>query len=79
MCFVAYRPTVFPQLQSKMEALLSSSKLFKHWPSILLGLLVALAIKYIKSYRKRPSRTSSWKHLEGEENVAGSFPMQDYL
>ncbi|XP_070064692.1 iodotyrosine deiodinase [Drosophila virilis] len=74
MCLVAYRPTVFPQLQSKMEALLSSSKLFRHWPSILLGLLVALTIKYINNYRKRFTRTktSICEYLEGEENVAGS-------
>lgn len=51
-----------------MDALLQSSKLLKHWPSILLGIIVALAIKYIRNRRCQPV---SRNKLDGEEDIAG--------
>lgn len=51
-----------------MDALLQSSKLLKHWPSILLGIFVALAIKYIRNRRCQPV---SRNKLDGEEDIAG--------
>ncbi|XP_030239776.1 uncharacterized protein LOC108650180 [Drosophila navojoa] len=56
----------------EMEAFLSSSKLFKHWPSILLGFLIAMAIKYINVYRRRQA-----EKLAGEEHIAVEFAMTD--
>lgn len=51
-----------------MDALLQSSKLLKHWPSILLGIIFALAIKYVRNRRWQPV---SRNKLDGEEDIAG--------
>ncbi|XP_034103668.1 iodotyrosine deiodinase [Drosophila albomicans] len=52
-----------------MEALLNSSKLLQHWPTIVLGVLLALSIKYLRQ-RRRVIK----KELEGEEDIAVNFP-----
>ncbi|XP_033149479.1 iodotyrosine deiodinase 1 isoform X3 [Drosophila busckii] len=48
-----------------MDTLLRSSKLLKHWPTILATLLIAFALKYIHRHSKR--------RLDGEEDVAVDF------
>jgi len=54
-----------------MEALLNSSKLLKHWPSILLGLVLAVVIKYIMEYRRKHQLNPD--KLDGEEDIAGNY------
>ncbi|KAH8418192.1 hypothetical protein KR222_000148, partial [Zaprionus bogoriensis] len=62
--------TVLRQLRSKMQALLHSSKLLRHWPSIVLGFLLALIVKFIANYRRK----QRGKPLAGEEDIAVDFP-----
>ncbi|KAL7732670.1 hypothetical protein ACLKA6_013590 [Drosophila palustris] len=58
-----------------MEDLFNSSKLLKHWPSVLLGLILALSIKYIKEYKRK--RSINAEKLAGEEDIAVDFTQED--
>ncbi|KAH8301999.1 hypothetical protein KR044_001756, partial [Drosophila immigrans] len=65
---ICHSPANFSaQRRAKMDALLNSSKLFKHWPSLLLGVLLAVIINYLRK------RRSAFK-LAGEEDIAVDFP-----
>lgn len=53
-----------------MDALLQSSKLLKNWPTIFVGIIIALIIKWITLNRRR-AQTVEMNKLHGEEDVAG--------
>lgn len=55
-----------------MDALLQSSKLLKQWPSILVGIIFALFIKWITRFWKRRALSVVNNKLHGEvKDVAG--------
>lgn len=51
-----------------MEAFIGSSKLLKHWPSCLIGLVLLWILRYILARRKGSSQKYT---LDNEEEVEG--------
>lgn len=66
--FSSLKEAVFALFSTEMDDFISSSKLLKHWPSLLIGLIIAWVIRYFKS-RQNQQRP----HLEADEDVAVVF------